>query len=51
MSRSATAEAARRFVAVWQRAWTAHDVDTIVGLFDVPEVTWGRREADLPAWG
>ena len=33
MSRSATAEAARRFVAVWERAWAAHDVDTIVGLY------------------
>ncbi|MGX5185201.1 nuclear transport factor 2 family protein [Streptomyces avermitilis] len=33
MSRAATAEAARRFVAVWERAWAAHDVEAIVGLY------------------
>ncbi|WP_327749337.1 nuclear transport factor 2 family protein [Streptomyces europaeiscabiei] len=28
-----TAEAARRFVGVWQRAWAAHDVDAILELY------------------
>ncbi|MGW0821696.1 nuclear transport factor 2 family protein [Streptomyces sp. NPDC002845] len=28
-----TAEAARRFVRVWERAWAAHDVDAILALY------------------
>ncbi|MBZ3901627.1 nuclear transport factor 2 family protein [Streptomyces griseiscabiei] len=28
-----TAEAARRFVQVWQRAWAAHDVDALLELY------------------
>ena len=28
-----TAEAARRFVGVWQRAWAAHDVEAILELY------------------
>ncbi|MFF7391840.1 nuclear transport factor 2 family protein [Streptomyces scabiei] len=28
-----TAEAAERFVGVWQRAWAAHDVDAILQLY------------------
>lgn len=26
-------EAAERFVRVWQRAWTGHDVDALLGLY------------------
>ncbi|MER6125737.1 nuclear transport factor 2 family protein [Streptomyces sp. NPDC001795] len=28
-----TAEAARRFVRVWERAWAAHDVEAILALY------------------
>ncbi|GAA3841107.1 nuclear transport factor 2 family protein [Streptomyces phyllanthi] len=28
-----TAEAARRFVRVWERAWAAHDVDALLELY------------------
>ncbi|MFF4351278.1 nuclear transport factor 2 family protein [Streptomyces sp. NPDC001530] len=28
-----TAQAARRFVRVWERAWAAHDVDAILELY------------------
>jgi ketosteroid isomerase-like protein len=28
-----TAEAARRFVAVWERGWAAHDVDALLELY------------------
>ncbi|MER6160661.1 nuclear transport factor 2 family protein [Streptomyces sp. NPDC001868] len=28
-----TAEAARRFVAVWREAWAAHDVDALLELY------------------